>query len=155
MRRIDRELTDKEEIESIISLSDVCRIALANDNIPYIVTMNFGYVGGENQCMYFHCALEGRKLEMILINNYACFEMDTNHKINKGEKGCDWGMNYSSIIGYGKVFIVEDKDERYAGLCHIMDHYGGSEPYFFDENVFAHTTILRLDIIEITGKKKQ
>jgi len=154
MRRKERKLTDKEKIESIISSSDVCRIALANNNIPYIVTMNFGYVGGENQCLYFHCAPEGRKLEMIQRNNYVCFEMDTNHEIYKGEKGCDWGMNYASIVGYGKIFIVDDKVERNKGLGHIMDHYGGSGAYSFDELVLARTTILRLDITEITGKKK-
>jgi uncharacterized protein len=154
MRRKEREIADKDEIDSIISSSDVCRIAMANDNIPYIVTMNFGYVGGKIQCLYFHCAPEGRKLEMIRRNNFVCFEMDTNHKIYKGEKGCDWGMNYSSVVGYGKIFIVDDRDERHAGLCHIMDHYGGSGPYSFNENVFTRTTILRLDITEMAGKKK-
>ena len=32
-----------QRIEEIIQKADVCRIAIANDNIPYIVTMNFGY----------------------------------------------------------------------------------------------------------------
>ena len=154
MRRKERELTDISEIESIIRASDVCRIAFANDNVPYIVTMNFGYVGGKNQCLYFHCAPDGRKLLMIRRNNYVCFEMDTHHVIFKGDKGCEWGMNYSSIVGYGKIFVVDNSKEKLAGLGHIMDHYGGSGVYSYDENVLTRTTILRLEISEITGKRK-
>ena len=154
MRKKDREITDNKEIESIISLADVCRIAFADNNTPYIVTMNFGYEGGENPHLYFHCATEGRKLDMLQNNNYVCFEMDIDHAVYKGEKSCDWGMNYSSVVGYGKIFVVDHFDEKLAGLSHIMDHYGGSGDYSFDENVLARTTILRLNISEMTGKRK-
>ena len=154
MRRKEREITDIVEIESIIYGSDACRVAFANNNTPYIVTMNYGYVGGKNPHLYFHCATEGRKLKMISNNNYVCFEMDTDHVVYKGEKGCDWGMNYSSVVGYGRIFIVDDKAEKIAGLGHIMDHYGGSGVYNYDEKVLLTTTVLRLDISEISGERK-
>jgi uncharacterized protein len=154
MRKKEREITVMSEIESIIKAADVCRIAIANDNTPYIVTMNFGYNGGDNPCLYFHCANEGRKLDMIRQNNYVCFEMDTDHAIYKGEKGCDWGMKFSSVVGYGKIFRVEGVAEKINGLGLIMDHYGGSGRYSFDEQVLARTAVLRLDISEMTGKRK-
>ena len=75
MRRNDREVSDSEMIEEIMKKADVCRIALASDNIPYIVTMNFGYTNDPDQLLFFHCANEGRKLEMIRRNKYVCFEM--------------------------------------------------------------------------------
>jgi uncharacterized protein len=154
MRRKDREITDISEIEAIISACDVCRIAIANENIPYIVTMNFGYVGGENPHLYFHCAPEGKKLDMIRRNNYVCFEMDTDHIIYRGEKGCDWGMKFSSIVGYGRIIFVDNEAEKNAGLNHIMSHYGGSGVYSFDRELLARTLVLRLDISEISGKRK-
>ena len=154
MRKKEREIAEIAEIESIISSADVCRLAIANDNIPYIVTMNFGYTGGENPHLYFHCAPEGRKLDMTRRNNYVCFELDTDHAIYKGEKGCDWGMQFSSVVGYGKIFIVDDAAEKKAGLDNIMNQYGGSGVYSYDEKVLARTTILRLDISEMTGKRK-
>jgi nitroimidazol reductase NimA-like FMN-containing flavoprotein (pyridoxamine 5'-phosphate oxidase superfamily) len=154
MRRKDRELVSLSEIESIILRSDVCRIAIANDNTPYIVAMNFGYLGGEKPSLFFHCAHEGRKIDMLRRNNNICFELDTDHAIYEGEKGCDWGMKYSSVVGYGKIFIVEDVGEKNAGLGHIMDHYGGSGIYSYDEKVFSRTTVLRLDISEMSGKRK-
>jgi nitroimidazol reductase NimA-like FMN-containing flavoprotein (pyridoxamine 5'-phosphate oxidase superfamily) len=154
MRRKDRKITSISEIESIISESDVCRVAIANNNTPYIVTLNFGYSGGKNPSLFFHCANEGRKLDMIRINNFVCFEMDTNHKIFNGEKGCDWGMNYSSIVGYGKIYIVENVSEKMAGLDHILNKYGSSGVYLYDEKILADTTVLRLEISEISGKRK-
>jgi uncharacterized protein len=154
MRRKDREIAERSEVESIISRADVCRVAMANDNIPYIVTMNFGYVHGECPRLYFHCAPAGRKIDMILRNNLVCFSLDTDHAIYKGEQGCDWGMTYSSVVGFGKIVIVDNEHERKEGLDHIMNHYGGSGSYSYDEKVLARTTILRLDISEMTGKRK-
>jgi uncharacterized protein len=154
MRRKDREISDIKEIETIIAGCDVCSVALTSRNVPYLVTMNFGYVGGDAPVLYFHCAPEGRKIEMISKNNYVCFGMDTDHIMYKGEKGCDWGMNYSSVVGYGNIFIVKDEAEKISGLTHIMNQYGGSGCYSFDEKILSRTTVLRLEITEMTAKRK-
>jgi nitroimidazol reductase NimA-like FMN-containing flavoprotein (pyridoxamine 5'-phosphate oxidase superfamily) len=154
MRRADREISALNEVEEIIRKADVCRIAIANDNFPYIVTMNFGYTTDPHPTIYFHCAPEGKKLDMIAKNNHVCFEMDTDHKIYSGKKGCDWGMNFRSVLGYGNIFIVSEKSEKITGLNCIMEHYGGQGEYTFDEKVFENTNVLRLDIHEMTGKKK-
>ena len=155
MRRTDREIKTSTEIEKIIQKSDVCRIALANDNFPYIVTLNFGYTSQPQQSFYFHCAREGKKLEMISKNNLVCFEMDIDHKLIKGEKSCDWGMSFRSIIGYGKISVVIEKEEKIRGMNCIMDHYNGKGDYEYNEKVFENTAILRLDIEEMSGKNKQ
>ena len=155
MRRKDRQINDRGEAERIITESDVCRIALANGNIPYIVAMNFGYIGGRKPCMYFHCASEGRKLEMVRENSYVCFALDNGHELYSGKNGCDWGMKFSSVVGYGNMVIVSNNEERILGLNSIMSHYGGAGIYRYDEKVLANTTILRLDIEEMTAKRKK
>jgi len=154
MRRKDREVTDREVIIAIIHSADVCRISFADNNIPYIVTMNFGFKGGEKDELYFHSAPEGRKLEMLRKNNYVCFEMDTGHKLYRGKKGCDWGMNFRSVVGYGRIYIVEEEGQKKKGLDQIMDQYGGKRPYNYDSKILNKTTILRLDILEMTAKIK-
>lgn len=154
MRREEREIKDEREIESIFSRSDVCRIAMADDNIPYIVTMNFGYIFGETgKTLYFHCASEGRKLEMIRKNNYVCFETDTDHNFHKGETACNYGMGYSSVTGYGKITIVSDENEKKKGLDAVMSHYTGKDEFSYGRESFRSVTVLRLDITEMTGKK--
>jgi hypothetical protein len=155
MRRTDREIINREEIESVIMAADVCRIAFAVDNEPYIVTMNFGYSGGSSPELYFHCAPAGRKLDMLRKNNFVCFEMDTDHVLYRGEKGCDWGMKFRSVVGYGRLYIIEGEAERKRALDHIMVHYGGSGSYEYSGSVMDSTTLLRLEITSLTGKTKK
>ena len=154
MRRSDRDVIDIKEIESVIEKVDVCRIAISNDNIPYIVTMNFGYIHGDTSKIYFHCASEGRKLEMLKKNNYVCFQMDGDHKLKTGESACDFGMGYCSIIGYGSVFVVADEHERNVGMDLIMKRYTQKTEFIYNKEVFKRTTILRLDISEMSCKKR-
>ena len=154
MRRTDRIVKDAAELELIISRSDVCRVAFADNNYPYIVTMNFGYSGGEHPCFYFHCANEGKKLGMIRKNNLVCFELDTDHEIYEGENGCDWGMKFSSIVGYGRISVLVDRESRIHGLNAVMSHYSDRRGFSYDERVLGNTTVLRLDIEEMTGKRK-
>ena len=154
MRRADRQIKNLSDIELIISRCDVCRIAFADLNTPYIVTMNFGHKPGDKSCLYFHCAPEGKKIDLISRNNYVCFEMDTDHKLYGGAEGCDWGMNYSSIIGYGRIHIIRDLTEKKTGLDCIMAHYTGRDGFSYDDKIMNSTTVLRLDIEEITGKQK-
>jgi nitroimidazol reductase NimA-like FMN-containing flavoprotein (pyridoxamine 5'-phosphate oxidase superfamily) len=154
MRRLDRLVKENADIELIINRSDVCRIAFADNNFPYIVTMNFGYLGGDTPCLYFHCAPEGRKIDLIGKNNFVCFEMDTDHILYKGEKECDWGMKYSSVVGYGKISIIHGDVEKKRGLDSIMSHYSENIDFTYDEKIMSKTTVLRLDIEEMKGKKK-
>jgi nitroimidazol reductase NimA-like FMN-containing flavoprotein (pyridoxamine 5'-phosphate oxidase superfamily) len=153
MRRNEREITDIREIEDVISSADVCRIAFANDNVPYIVTMNFGYEGGGDKKLYFHCAREGHKLEMIRKNSYVCFEFDVDHDLFKGKVACDFGMRYRSVVGYGRMIIITDDIEKKHGLDYIMLHYSGGKKFSYEQPVLDKMLLLRLDIMEMKGKK--
>ena len=63
-------------------------------------------------------------------------------------------MNYKSIVGTGIISIVEDEQERKRGLNTIMKHYTGKDNFVFDDEILNMTCILRLEIEEMTGKKK-
>jgi len=153
MRRKEREIIGIDEIEAIISRCDVCRIALADDNIPYIVTMNFGYSAGAERKLFFHCAGDGRKIDMIRKNNYVCFEMDADHNLKSRREACDFSMKYSSVVGWGDIFIVNDDEEKREGLNSIMHHYTNCTEFTYKQDVFNRTTLLKLVIKTMTGKK--
>ena len=91
MRRKDKEIKDRKEIESIIKRATVCRIGLSENNLPYIVPMNYGYV---NNRLYLHSSTQGKKIDIIRHNNRVCFEMDTDHELVKSETPCQWTMKY-------------------------------------------------------------
>ena len=154
MRRKDREIKEIIDLKNIVSKADVCRIAFAVNNTPYIVTLNFGYKWDNDLILYFHCAKEGRKLDLMRQNNRVCFEMDIDHEIIKGETACEWTMKYKSIIGYGLLEIVGDSNEKKEGFGLIMDKYGFAGKKEYDEKLFNMTEILRLKVTEISGKKR-
>jgi len=108
MRRRDREISDAEEISSIIRRSMVCRLAMTDGESPYIVPMRFGFDG---ERLYFHSAAEGLKLEIIRRNLNVCFEFDIDVELAPSERICDIGMRYRSVIGYGTARFVTDSDE--------------------------------------------
>ena len=69
MRRKDREITDFDEMMKIIAKCDTCRLALFDDEFPYIIPLNFGTDVEEGQLyLYFHSAKVGTKLDLIRKN---------------------------------------------------------------------------------------
>ncbi|MDR2759002.1 MAG: pyridoxamine 5'-phosphate oxidase family protein, partial [Spirochaetaceae bacterium] len=107
MRRKDREITDIEELRGIISRCKVCRLAMAENNRPYVVPLNFGYEYQNGELiLYFHGAQEGEKIDMLKKNPQVCFEMDGGHRLVEGREAHDYSFAYESIIGFGEVEFV-------------------------------------------------
>ena len=155
MRRKDRELLDREGLESILRSADCCRLAFAVGDTPYIVTLNFGYEWeGPFLVLYFHGAREGRKLDMMRANPRVCFELDVGHELATGPKPCDWGMKYASIVGYGILGQIDDEDERRGGLDCVMRHYGWSGEGGYAAGTLGSTAVLKLAVDEMSGKRK-
>ena len=155
MRRKDRQVTQKEEILGILSRADACRVGFAAENIPYIVCMNYGYEWiNENPVLYFHCAHEGKKIDLLKQNNYVCFQMDTDHVLDFNAEKQYCTMDYSSITGMGYLEIVEDISERKKGLDLLMAHHGHNFPGDYPDSSLVRTTVLRLKVTEITAKQK-
>jgi nitroimidazol reductase NimA-like FMN-containing flavoprotein (pyridoxamine 5'-phosphate oxidase superfamily) len=152
MRKANREIRDKAAIRAIMEEAPVCRIGLSDDGTPYVVPMNFGL--GEN-CLYLHCATEGRKLDIIRKNDRVCFEMDLLREIAQGPEACGWGARYESIIGFGRAAIVEILAEKRSALDRIMDHYGADGPFAYPEETLARTAVIRIDIESVTGKRRE
>ncbi len=155
MRRKERGIKDINDLELIIQKSDVCRIAIFDKETPYIVAMNFGYIRANPSKIYFHCANSGKKIDLIKLNNNVCFQMDTDHQLMTGDKACNFGMAFKSVVGQGKIYIIEDEKEKKDGLNIIMKHYTGKDDYTFEERTFKNTTVLKLEINHLSGKMKE
>ena len=154
MRRSDREVTDKAEIMSIIEKCDVCRLGLSDDNVPYVVPMNYGYEYEDGKLtLYFHCAKEGRKLDIIAHNPLACFEMDCSHRLIEAEEACGYTMEYESIIGSGKIRMCSEKPEKIMALKLLMQKYAKGREFSFSDSAIDKVTVFRLDVAEFVVKR--
>lgn len=148
MRRKEKEVGDRREIDGIIRGAMVCRVAMNDGVDPYIVPLCFGYDGG---ALFFHCAREGRKLDVLRRNPRVCFEFEGDVKVTRGDKPCRWGMRYRSVIGWGRAVIVDTPDAKRAALACIMAQYDRGAHDFAEEEL-ARTVVIRVDIERMTGK---
>ena len=150
MRRKEKEITDKSEIESIIRKSFVCRLGIVDEGLPYIVPLCFGYDKG---ALFFHSAKEGRKIEILKKNNQVCFEFDIAPEVQPGGRtACAWGMKYRSVIGFGKAAFIEDPGEKRKALDIIMRQYDDGD-FEYSEKAFGKALVIKVDIESMTGKK--
>lgn len=149
MRRKDKEIMDLAIIDSVMKEAEICRIALCEDNEPYIVPMNFGY---NNGYLYVHSAKEGKKLDILRRNNKVCFEVDIKTEIVRNEKICDWGMKYYSVIGKGEVTFLLDIEKKIQALNKIVEKYADIS-FEFAESELNNIEVLEIKIKELTGKK--
>jgi len=153
MRRKDKEIMDRMEIEMIIGKAPVCRLGMTDGEYPYVVPLCFGY---RDNALYFHSALKGKKLDMLRKNSRVCFEMDIGHEIKRHEQPCKWGMGYKSVIGFGEASFIEDNKAKQDALDVIMAHYSDSNgPFEYPDTALGHTVIIKVDIRQMAGKKSE
>ena len=150
MRRHDREITSRDEIDAVIRGADVCRLGLAFNNEPYVIPISFGYDGA---AIYIHTAPKGRKIEFFAANTRVCFELEAHVEIRAdAEKACDWTFTFESVVGHGSITELTGEDDKIDGLNHIMRHYSGREWAFASKDL-ATTRVWRIEIESVTGKR--
>ena len=151
MRRGEKEITDRAQIDAIIRRSQVCRFGLSDQGQPYVVPLCFGYDG---KALYFHCAPEGRKLDILRHNNKVCFEFDIVEGMIEADQGCDWGIRYQSVIGSGIARLVEDPKEKQSALALVMGQYS-SRTFSFPPETVGRSAVVRIDIESLAGKRNE
>jgi len=152
MRRKDKQITDSDIIEKILFSSHICRIAIFDEQYPYIVPMNYGY---KNGIIYFHSASKGKKLDLLRKNNKVGFEIEAPHEIIKAinpENSCDWTTRYRSIIGTGEIHVIEDLEQKKTAFDIIM-HQHGSSLNSYKDKLLEIVVVLALHIQELSGKQ--
>jgi hypothetical protein len=150
MRRKDREIKEQNEIDAIIQNSQVCHIALAQDDQPYGLPLSFGYDG---KAVYFHTALAGKKIDFWEQNPQVCLSFVGHHELIEDENSpCRWSICYESVIASGEIQELTGKTERVYGLNQIMRHYSGRD-WHFSASAMTNTRLWRVRLEEVTGKR--
>lgn len=159
MRRNDREIIDFDEILAAMKTCKVCHVAFLDDEYPYVVPMNFGLqVNGRDVALIFHGADAGKKHDLIKKNSKVAFAMECTHGIVTGPQvgACECTMEFESVLGTGVIDYVED-NQKIAALHTLLEQYAVREgaKYHFHAEVVPHTTVLRLKVHSMTGKKRK
>ena len=109
----------------MLNKAPVGRVAtISPDGMPYIVPVNFAFEGDR---IYFHCALEGMKLDYIKANPNVGFEADELLELyTTPGKPCGCTSYYRSVIARGRAAIVTDREKKLHALWLLVYKYAGN-----------------------------
>ena len=152
LRRKDKEIKDKTEIEAVLREATVGRLGTSSDNTPYVVPVSYVYDNGK---IIIHGAKQGKKMEDIAANPRVCFEVDIS-EIIASDDPCNYSYRYKSVIANGTAKILEDPNEKLAGLRLLTEKYApGKGPELTEEHLKKNwnLNIVEITIHEMVGKK--
>ena len=155
VKRKDRQITDKQKIEDFLNEQKVIRIGYydkSNDEV-YIVPLNFGFkVVNDEYIFYLHGGQKGRKFELTKEEPNVGFEIDGNYELVPGELACQHTARYQSIIGNGKIQLVNDVEEKKIALDIIMKHNTGKSGFEYNPKMLERVGIYKITANKLTCK---
>jgi len=153
MRRQDRQLTRPEAEEILVQgLYGVLSLNAGDD---YAYGVPFSYVYQDNR-IYLHCALEGKKLNLMRRNNKVSFCVVSGAEPLPQK----YSMRYRSAMAFGKAMEVNDQQEQLAALIALVEKYYTDKDHIEKGKVKAaeslhKTLVIRINIDHITGKVRK
>lgn len=155
MRRDDREIKDSGMIEAFIKKEQIIRIAFYDDGDIYIVPVNYGFINDNGRySFYFHGAKAGRKYELAKASPKIGFEIDGNYKLLEADIACNFSAKFQSVIGTGKLSLVDEKDEKITGLACLMKHTTDRVDWCYNDAMLDVIAVFRLDVDKMSCKAK-
>lgn len=147
MRRSDKALSNAAALE-ILNKGEYGVMSTVDDGgQPYGVPLNYAF---EDNCLYFHCALEGHKLDNLLLNEKVSFCVVGRTKVVPVE----FTSEYESVIVTGRAEVVYG-EEKYKALVSLVEKYSpefAEEGRKYIEKLDSETKAVRIIIDSMTGK---
>ena len=120
-----------------------------DDGYPYGMPMNHYYCA-EDGCLYFHGGRKGHKIDAVLRDNKASFCVYDSGYLEEGKLG----LNIRSVIVFGKIEFVEDRETTYEMSRRLSRKFTDDETYIDHEIASSGpgTLMFRLIPDHISGK---
>jgi uncharacterized protein len=152
VRRKEREITDQDEIRQVLKNTKYVTVALCMNNTPYLVALNHGYDQTKN-CLYFHCAPEGKKLIYAKANPNVWGQAVLDFGVTEE---CDY--TYTSVHFQGTLNLITDLvEKRHAMEVLVRQVSLNPEAKLakIKSEKLDRTTMGSIDIAYMSGKKHQ
>jgi len=154
MRRKDKEITDTNEIKSILKQAKFVTLAMSLHDEPYLATLSVGYDEPRN-CIYFHCAPEGKKISILKANSRVWGQALLDRGYVQGS--CD--HLYATAQFSGKVAFVSDVAEKEHALKTMIQQLDDNPEALIKKQLLPLSVqkicIGRIDIEFLSGKKAE
>lgn len=127
------------------------------DGTPYAVPLSLART--DENTFYFHCALEGKKLDIMRHNPRVCLSAVSKCKPTVGPKDGSFTLEFKSAIAFGIAEEVVDDTEKINALRAICQRFLPDHMDAFDASIarsLSRTAIVKVTLSEPpTGKRKQ
>lgn len=154
IRRKEKKIKDKNEVLSILEQAKYITIAMSRDNEPYLVTLSHGY-DREQNCLYFHCAKEGKKVDILKENNKVWGQALIDDGYVQG--ACD--HLYATAQFMGRVTFIESLEEKRHALEVMVKALDDNPASIIGKQLtkksITDVNIGRIDIEYTSGKKSE
>ena len=128
MIRIKNKLEDSECIEILKNTKRGVLSVQGDDGYPYGMPLNHFY-NDEDGCIYFHSGIKGHMIDSVKRCDKVSFcAYDDGFK-----KEGSWALNIKSVIVFGRVRIIEDKNEIYRISRLLSYKFTDDEEYIKSE----------------------
>ncbi len=142
---------DRNEIDAILKQCKTCFVAMADNNVPYLLPLNFA-MDGEH--VILHSAQQGRMWETIKKNPKVCINWILGEDLawQDIQVGCSYRVKSRSVMVEGTAETVEDLEEKEKMVRKFMTQYSDL-PFKFNEPAIRNVGILLVKIDKITAKE--
>lgn len=149
MRRFKQQITESECLEVLKNETRGVLALHGEEGYPYAIPMNHWY-SEENGKLYFHGAKEGHKIDSLLKNDKVCYTVFDKGYRKEGE----WALNVKSVVIFGRIKTVTDKDEQIKICTNLCKKFTDDEDYLNKEieNALPRVLCLELTPEHMTGK---
>ena len=157
MRRADREMNAEFAFEVLDKAPYITVSFTRPDGQPYGVPLSLART--DERTFYFHCALEGKKLDCIAANPHVALSAVTRCTPTIGPKTGEFTLQYKFAMANGIAEIVTDREEKIAALRAISERFLPKHMDAFDDAIAR--SLDRTGVVKITltapptGKRKQ
>lgn len=143
-------IEDRNLINAILKQCKTCYVAMSDDNVPYVLPMNFG-IEGDN--VILHSAQEGRMWETIRKNPKVCINWTLGEELAWQDQtvGCSYRVKSSSVIIEGTVQIIDDNEEKERLFRQFMTQYSDL-PFKFNAPAIRNVGVMLVPITRLTAK---
>ena len=157
MRLAKREIKEEKTLRDILEKAKVLRIGTLDEEGIYIVPVNYGYQWEEGEPLrfYIHSAREGRKAQAFAAREEASFELDLEQGVIQGAYTCSYSFAFQSIMGTGRIRLLEKEEEKILGLTRIMKHMEPTAELSFSSEMLQAVNVYCLEAVSFTGKERK
>ncbi|HAH25101.1 MAG TPA: MFS transporter [Prolixibacteraceae bacterium] len=143
-------IEDRNEIDAILKQCRTCYVAMSDNDVPYVLPMNFGMDGDR---VILHSAQEGRMWETIKKNPKVCISWTLGEGIawQDQQVGCSYRVQSKSVLIEGTVEIIDDFQEKERLFRQFMTQYSDLA-FKFNAPAIRNVGVFVVPITRLTAK---